>query len=968
MIASLPAAGAGAQLGAELGLLGGPFAEFTVPAGALIGGVAGGMVGQKPISAAQAWVLSKNPAMAKALGMSPADVAAAQRAHPEWFAAGSFAPALLTGRPGSLREIAGGATLGGALEASRQALTGQSDPTQLALATVAGGAASRPYVAPPLPSPTVAPAPRTRLQRQLSTRVNQNTPDTGQTAQQTASGLAAAGVEPRPIDLAPVADVVRDAAARSRVANQRTRAWGRSTMAETPTATRDLVGQLGASDPRTGADVRADIEALATPPETLVPNVEFGKAGADIQQRMVEQRSAGEEKWRTSYDNVKKDEDPELIQYEGSSQTSAPNNMGDLARMLRASAEGYSSKLGAKAGAAAETFKRIDLLGGIPNPTMTDLFDGVKAFTQLASDNYDPQTGRYNAEGGAASAAKDQLLNAIDSLFNADRFAGSPDGIKRWNDARKDRADFGSTWESGGVQQQLTAQNSKNERLVAPEDAENIIFGSKPGSPITQRPDLARSLDVIRDTVDPDLFRSLQLAGQKRVLAPEPGVVNLGNYRDLRYTAAPVADRLFTSDDAAPLETALGNQEQARSLQAAHDLGDNFANTDAATFNTALSRMLPTERSVAQIAARQSLLDAAAKGTDGAVSTLDMIGTPNRNLNAQNNLSALFPDEYGNVQTGAEALYNRHQTASDLADVAFSPPRIPLATVGEVAALAAAPFTHGLTLVGLAPRVGRALDVLPSTMSDRTAQRVTEEAISPSATDDVLQHLIDTYGAQRSAQYGRAVNLGVLTGRTLGMVSAAPNAPPEDRKDETTPAAPKQTLSNEDVGLSFDTPSAGSSVSDLPPEQALALTAAGEASNNPAEMQAVIHTVLNRQKRGRFGPDLPSILTPSAYNVWKDPDSLVKNYAGTPKYQQALQLAQQAIAGKLPDNTNGAVYYYAPEALAKLHVSNPKTYPNLIPTFAKGREDQGTTIGSSRFYGPLPSDLPQSTDTDTDQD
>jgi len=38
-------AAAGAETGAALGLLGGPFAEFTVPAGALIGGISGGIAG-----------------------------------------------------------------------------------------------------------------------------------------------------------------------------------------------------------------------------------------------------------------------------------------------------------------------------------------------------------------------------------------------------------------------------------------------------------------------------------------------------------------------------------------------------------------------------------------------------------------------------------------------------------------------------------------------------------------------------------------------------------------------------------------------------------------------------------------------------------------------------------------------------------------------------------------------------------
>ena len=131
------------------------------------------------------------------------------------------------------------------------------------------------------------------------------------------------------------------------------------------------------------------------------------------------------------------------------------------------------------------------------------------------------------------------------------------------------------------------------------------------------------------------------------------------------------------------------------------------------------------------------------------------------------------------------------------------------------------------------------------------------------------------------------------------------------------------------------------------PDTALALTAVGEAGGSPEEMQAVVHTVLNRQKMGGFGDTLQDTLAPGEFNAWENPAAL-KAKIGSDKYRQALAIVKQVKEGKLPDNTGGSVYFYAPEAQKTLHESDPKKYPNLEPDFARGHE--GKRIGSSLFF------------------
>lgn len=96
------AAGAGAELGAGLGLLGGPFAPITVPVGTFLGGVGGFFLGQHYTHKVQDWALSSLPDSWKdALGQGEQQQRLEEAQHPTASFLGGLAPYAVTMRPGA---------------------------------------------------------------------------------------------------------------------------------------------------------------------------------------------------------------------------------------------------------------------------------------------------------------------------------------------------------------------------------------------------------------------------------------------------------------------------------------------------------------------------------------------------------------------------------------------------------------------------------------------------------------------------------------------------------------------------------------------------------------------------------------------------------------------------------------------------------------------------------------------------
>jgi spore germination cell wall hydrolase CwlJ-like protein len=94
-------------------------------------------------------------------------------------------------------------------------------------------------------------------------------------------------------------------------------------------------------------------------------------------------------------------------------------------------------------------------------------------------------------------------------------------------------------------------------------------------------------------------------------------------------------------------------------------------------------------------------------------------------------------------------------------------------------------------------------------------------------------------------------------------------------------------------------------------------------SEGRAGMQAVANVIMNRTKKPCWwGHDVVSVCrTPYQFSCWNrgDPNlpKLLKVDGHDPAFVLALQIAEQAVAGKLPDITGGADSY------ANLSVCNP---------------------------------------------
>lgn len=103
-----------------------------------------------------------------------------------------------------------------------------------------------------------------------------------------------------------------------------------------------------------------------------------------------------------------------------------------------------------------------------------------------------------------------------------------------------------------------------------------------------------------------------------------------------------------------------------------------------------------------------------------------------------------------------------------------------------------------------------------------------------------------------------------------------------------------------------------------PDDDVLARTICGEArGQGDAGMSAVANVVMNRvAKPCWWGATVKEVcLKPYQFSAWNvgDPNrAVILNLDDTHSiYNDALAIARQAIAGELPDATNGATYYFA---------------------------------------------------------
>lgn len=138
----------GAAAGALLGALGGPFAEITVPLGALVGGTAASLGAGYAVDGAQTSLLNRLPnRFTSAIGQDQATVERDQQQFPLSSFAGGAVPQILFMRPGFVGKAPAliGAGIGAGTEAGRELATdGRLDPAKLAIAAGSGALLQRP--------------------------------------------------------------------------------------------------------------------------------------------------------------------------------------------------------------------------------------------------------------------------------------------------------------------------------------------------------------------------------------------------------------------------------------------------------------------------------------------------------------------------------------------------------------------------------------------------------------------------------------------------------------------------------------------------------------------------------------------------------------------------------------------------------------------------------------------------------
>lgn len=124
----------------------------------------------------------------------------------------------------------------------------------------------------------------------------------------------------------------------------------------------------------------------------------------------------------------------------------------------------------------------------------------------------------------------------------------------------------------------------------------------------------------------------------------------------------------------------------------------------------------------------------------------------------------------------------------------------------------------------------------------------------------------------------------------------------------------------------------------------LARTAWGEARGEGREgMQAVCNVVMNRVKRGGWYGATPKevCLKKNQFSCWNSNDPNYKKLLAVTdsdsQFALAKTLAALAVAGQLPDITNGATNYLALGSLSK------------VPSWSKNMK-QVASIGNHTFY------------------
>lgn len=175
-----------------------------------------------------------------------------------------------------------------------------------------------------------------------------------------------------------------------------------------------------------------------------------------------------------------------------------------------------------------------------------------------------------------------------------------------------------------------------------------------------------------------------------------------------------------------------------------------------------------------------------------------------------------------------------------------------------------------------------------------------------------------------AADVQSAVDIYILQNWTIlrryeqpnGLWTIEAQEPAKGKPPKASPPKPNENtvVGFTEPGIPFATPPK-STVDD---RLALARTIYGEARGQPkVGMEAVANVVLNRVKSGRYPNSVAQVcLQPFQFSCWNknDPNrAKMENLkpGANHVFDECLEIADDALAGVLPDHTFGATHYYA---------------------------------------------------------
>jgi hypothetical protein len=469
-----------------------------------------------------------------------------------------------------------------------------------------------------------------------------------------------------------------------------------------------LTNRLTPNDARPGSAVASDIERriadASTPPVTATP----GQGGALLSQALNERAAQARQAVDDAYAAARA-ANPEQAQLPKSA-------IGHLTASVREAVADYAPSSTPN---VRSVLSRLDALNA---PTARDLFEIRSQLSNL-------RVGAPSPETAAASRAVGALDAQINSALDGGLFTGDPSVVRLWQNANALRRSYGQQFEGGDLIHDLTAQDYRGggrNLVIAPEDASNAILGRNgvnPRANLTR--DFGRVVDLLGD--NHPAVQAVRNEAASRLLSADAGSPDYGTAFQTFQQNNPAVAGALLPDLTDPITSSRAAIARALTDQRALDASGRVLNAAPDAYVTAFGDANPAGN-VSQVGARQALIDAIGRPTEGAVGALNRISTA---TNPGQNLSATFgADTADNYRQALAAEISRMSNANYMA------PNTGSQTASKSQDLIAALLHGGHAVAGFAKNL---IGGGPLTDAERSA------IVSPAIDDlhdEVLQALL----------------------------------------------------------------------------------------------------------------------------------------------------------------------------------------------------------------------------------